>query len=116
LTGLTEEVSRKWVELLREAVPTVFRVAVLTVSRDLAVYSLSSDRRACSDQSCRLWQVIEGAAKAVKAIPQLHAIAGPDEIEHAFANIIKDRAPGLIVLPHALTKDSLVRTRAVASE
>ncbi len=35
-TGLADEVSRKWVELLREAVPTVFRVAVLTVSRTLA--------------------------------------------------------------------------------
>jgi len=116
LTGLTAEVSRKWVELLREAVPTVFRVAVLTVSRDLAVYSLSSDRRACSDQNCRLWQVIEGAAKAVKAIPQLHAIAGPDEIEHAFANLIKDRAQGLIVLPHAVTNANRVRIASLAAE
>src|SRR5437660_3414504 len=116
LTGLTEEVSRKWVELLREAVPRVFRVAVLTVSRDLAVYSLSSDRRACSDQNCRLWQVIEGAAKAVKAIPQLHAIAGPDEIEHAFANLIKDRAQGLIVLPHAVTNANRVRIASLAAE
>jgi putative ABC transport system substrate-binding protein len=47
--------------------------------------------------------VIEGAAKAMNAIPQLHAIAGPDEIEHAFADLIKDRAQGLIVLPHAVT-------------
>jgi len=112
LTGLTEEVSRKWVELLREAVPTVFRVAVLTVSRTLAVYP---DRRECSDQNCRLWQVIEGAAKAVKAIPQLHAIAGPDEIEHAFANLIKDRAQGLIVLPHAVTNANRARIASLAA-
>jgi putative ABC transport system substrate-binding protein len=112
LTGLTEEVSRKWVELLREAVPTVFRVAVLTVSRTLAV---NPDRRECSDQNCRLWQQIEGAAKAVKAIPQLHAIAGPDEIEHAFANLIKDRAQGLIVLPHAVTNANRARIASLAA-
>jgi putative ABC transport system substrate-binding protein len=112
LTGLTEEVSRKWIELLREAVPTVFRVAVLTVSRTLAV---NPDRRECSDQNCRLWQQIEGAAKAVKAIPQLHAIAGPDEIEHAFANLIKDRAQGLIVLPHAVTNANRARIASLAA-
>jgi len=111
-TSLNEEVSRKWVELLREAVPTVFRVAVLTVSRTLTVYP---DRRECSDQNCRVWQQIEGAAKAVKAIPQLHAIAGPDEIEHAFANLIKDRAQGLIVLPHAVTNATRARIASLAA-
>ena len=112
-TGLAEEVSRKWVELLREAVPKVFRVAVLTVSRTLAVTPLSSDP--CSDQNCRLWQEIEGAAKAVKAIPQLAAIAGPDEIEHAFANLIKGRAQGLIVLPHAVTNAHRARIVSLAA-
>ena len=112
-TSLADEVSLKWVELLREAVPTVFRVAVLTVSRTLAANPLSSDP--CSDQNCRLWQVIEGAAKAVKAIPQLHAIAGPDEIEHAFANLIKDRAQGLIVLPHAVTNANRARIVSLAA-
>ena len=111
-TSLNEEVSRKWVELLREAVPTVFRVAVLTVSRTLAVYP---DRRECSDQNCRLWQQIEGAAKAVKAIPQLHAIAGPDDIEHAFANLINARAQGLIVLPHAVTNANRARIASLAA-
>src|SRR5262249_43390079 len=32
-SGLSEELSRKWVELLREAVPRISRVAVLTVSQ-----------------------------------------------------------------------------------
>jgi putative ABC transport system substrate-binding protein len=100
ITSLADETSRKWIELLREAVPTVFRVAVLMVTQNLAE---------CSNQNCRLWQVIEGAAKAVKAIPQPHAIAGPDEIEHAFANLIKDRAQGLIVLPHAVTNANRAR-------
>ena len=110
--SLNEEVSRKWVELLRETVPTAFRVAVLTVSRTLAVYP---DRRECSDQNCRVWQLIEGTAKAAKAIPQLHAIAGPDEIEPAFANLIKDRAQGLIVLPHAVTNANRARIASLAA-
>ena len=112
-TSLNDEVSRKWVELLREAVPTVFRVAVLTVSRTLAATPLSSDP--CSDQNCRLWREIEDAAKAVKAIPQLAAIAGPDEIEHAFANLIKGRAQGLIVLPHAVTTAHRARILSLAA-
>lgn len=113
LTGLADEVSRKWVELLREAVPTVFRVAVLTVSRTLAANPLSSDP--CRDQNCRLWQVIEGAAKAVNAMPQLHAIAGPDEIEQVFAKLIKSRAQGLIVLPHAVTNAHRARIVSLAA-
>jgi len=60
--------------------------------------------------------VIEGAAKAVKAFPQLHAIAGPDEIEHAFANLIKDRAQGLIVLPHAVTNARRTQIVSLAAE
>jgi putative ABC transport system substrate-binding protein len=110
--NLADEVSRKWVELLREAVPTVFRVAVLTLSRDLAV---DPNRRECSNQNCRLWQVIEGAAKATKAIPQLHAIVGPDEIEPAFTNLIKDRAQGLIVLPNAVTNANRARIVSLAA-
>jgi ABC-type uncharacterized transport system substrate-binding protein len=113
LAGLTEELSRKWVELLREAVPTAIRVAVLVVSRTLAV---DPGRRECSDQNCRLWQQIEGAAKAVNAIPQLHAIAGPEEIENAFANLVKDRAQGLIVLPHAVTNAHRARIASLAAK
>jgi hypothetical protein len=74
------------------------------------------DRRECSDQNCRLWQEIEGVAKPVKAIPQLAAIDGPDEIEHAFANLIKGRAQGLIVLPHAVTNANRARIVSLAAE
>ena len=110
--NLADEVSRKWLELLREAVPTVFRVAVLTLSRDLAV---DPNRRECSNQNCRLWQVIETSAKATKAIPLLYAIAGPDEIEHAFTNLIKARAQGLIVLPNAVTNANRARIVSLAA-
>ena len=115
-TGLPEELSRKWVELLREAVPTVFRIAVLTLSRDLAANPLISDRRECRNQNCRLWLEIEDASKAVKAIPLLAAIARADEIEQAFANLIKNGAQGLIVLPNAVTNANRARIVSLAAQ
>jgi len=62
-SGLSEELSRKWVELLREAAPKISRVAVLTVSQTPAA----------STQ----WREIEDAAKALKATPHRYEIAGP---------------------------------------
>ena len=56
--------------------------------------------------------MIEGTAKAMKAIPHLAAIAGPGEIEQAFANLIKGNAQGLIVLPHAVTNAHRARSSA----
>jgi putative ABC transport system substrate-binding protein len=88
-SGLAEELSRKWVELLREAVPKVSRVAVLAVSQTPAARTT--------------WIEIQGAAKALNVTPQRQEVAGPDEIEHAFASLVKGRAQGLIVLPHAVT-------------
>ena len=50
-----------------------------------------------------MWIEIQGAAKVLKVTPQLQEVSGLDEIEHAFASLVKDRARGLIVLPHAVT-------------
>jgi putative ABC transport system substrate-binding protein len=101
-TGLSEELSRKWVELIREAVPKVARVAVLTVSQTPA-----ADTQ---------WREIERAAKTLKATPQRHQIAGPDEIKQAFASLIKSRAQGLIVLPHAVTNARRTQIVSLAAE
>ncbi len=92
ITGFSvpvEEFGGKWVELLREAVPKISRVAVLAVSQTPAQRTM--------------WTEIQAAAKALKVTPQRQEVAGPDEIEHAFARLIKGRAQGLIVLPHAVT-------------
>jgi putative ABC transport system substrate-binding protein len=101
-SGLSEELSRKWVELLREAVPKVTRVAVLTVSQTPAA----------STQ----WREIQGTAKALKATSQRYEISGPDDIEHAFASLIKSRPQGLIVLPHAVTNARRTRIVSLAAE
>jgi len=88
-SGLSEELSPKWVELLREAVPRVNRIAVLAVSQT----------RAARTQ----WVKIQEAVKALKLTPQRQEVAGPDEIEHAFTRLVQDRAQALIVLPNAVT-------------
>jgi ABC-type uncharacterized transport system substrate-binding protein len=88
-SGLSEELCRKWVELLKEAVPKVSRMAVLTISQTPA-----ADTQ---------WREIQGAARASQVTPQRYEIAGPDEIGRAFASLIKGHDQGLIVLPHAVT-------------
>jgi putative ABC transport system substrate-binding protein len=92
ITGFSnqaEEFAGKWVELLREAVPKISRVAVLAVSQT------SSHRT--------YWAQIQATAQALKMTPQRQEVVGPDEIEHAFANLTKGHPQGLIVLPHAVT-------------
>src|SRR5262245_45361339 len=62
-SGLSEELSRKWVELLREAAPKGSRIAILTVSETPA-----------ADTQCR---AIQGAANALPVTPQRDEIGGP---------------------------------------
>jgi putative ABC transport system substrate-binding protein len=99
---LAEELAGKWVELLREAAPKVSRVAVLAVSQTTAHRTI--------------WAEIQAAAKTVKVTPQRQEVAGPDEIEHAFASLIKSRAQGLIVLPHAVTTDRRAQIVGLAAK
>jgi putative ABC transport system substrate-binding protein len=101
-SNLAEEVAGKWVELLREAVPKVSRVAVLAVSGNPVHRTY--------------WTEIQAAAKALKVTPQRQEVAGPDEIEHAFASLIKGRAQGLIVLPQAVTIDRRVQIVGLAAK
>ena len=99
---LAEEVAGKWLELLREAVPKVSRVAVLAVSQNQAHQTY--------------WTEIQAAARALRVSPQRQEVAGPDEIEHAFASFIKGRAQGLIVLPQAVTIERRTQIVALAAK
>ena len=101
-SGLSEELSRKWVELLREAVPKVSRVAVLMAAQTPA--------------AAAQWRHIESAANVLKVAPQRYEIVEPDDVEHAFAGLIRGRAQGLIVLPHAVTNVRRTRIVKLAAE
>ncbi len=99
---LVEELAGKWVELLREAVPKISRVAVLAVSQ--------------TPSHRTYWAEIRAAAKALKVTPQRQGVAGPDEIEHAFASLVKGHAHGLIVLPHAVTANRRTQIVGLAAK
>jgi putative ABC transport system substrate-binding protein len=92
ITGFSnqaEEFAGKWIQLLSETVPRSSRIAVLAVSR------IVSHRT--------YWAEIQATAQSFKIVPQRHEVAGPDEIEAAFANLMKSRPQGMIVLPNAVT-------------
>src|SRR5262249_55674881 len=87
--SLSHELAGKWVALLVEAVPKVSRIGVLAGSRSPAQHAISVP--------------LQDAIKTLKVTSQLQEVAGPDEIDHAFANFVTGRAQGLIVLPHTVT-------------
>ncbi len=89
LTGLAiiaGELNGKRVELLKEAVPRMTRLATL---RDVA---------AAASSSATAWQAIEGAARkrAIRLMPPLD-VQSPDELDAAFAAAAKEHVDGILV-------------------
>jgi putative ABC transport system substrate-binding protein len=98
ITGLTsvgDELFPKQLELLKEAVPRVSRVAVL--------WNPANPSHGPSLKS------IEVAARSLGMQPQLQKARGPDEFDSAFAAMTRARAGALLVL--ADTMFNLHRTR-----
>jgi putative ABC transport system substrate-binding protein len=85
ITGLayqTDELAGKWVQLLKEAVPGVSRVAAL------------ADRRGGGQQG----RTAEVAAQSVGVRLQVLTVGRPDDFETAFAKVKREHAEALIVL------------------
>jgi putative ABC transport system substrate-binding protein len=101
-SNLAEQLAGKWLELLKEAAPKLSRVAVLAVSQTTAHRTF--------------WAEIQAAAQTLNVTPERVEIAGPDEIEHAFASLIGGRPQGLIVLPHAVAFDRRNQIVALAAK
>jgi putative ABC transport system substrate-binding protein len=100
-TGVTEDLNKKWMELLTEAVPKTSRIAVLTVS---------------SANHHRLWLEMQSAAGPLKLTLQRQEVAGSEDIEPAFARLVGDRAQGLIVLPSAPINASRAQIVSLATK
>jgi putative ABC transport system substrate-binding protein len=86
LTIITTELNGKRVELLKEAVPSINRIAVLTDVAAAASFGPTS------------WREIETAAssKAIQLIPALD-VRDTEDLDAAFATAIKQRADGMLV-------------------
>ena len=93
LTGfslfLGDEFSSKWLELLKEAVPNVSRVAVLW--------------NPVNPASSHYVTVLRDAGEKLGAMLQPQAVSDPDQFNGAFATIVAERAQALIVVVDPLT-------------
>jgi putative tryptophan/tyrosine transport system substrate-binding protein len=100
VTGVTffaAELAGKRVELLKEAIPGISRLAVL-----------ANPRHAGEQRELKETQV---AAQAVALPLKYLTVNAPGDFEDAFAEIARERANGLIVFPDALT---LARRKEIA--
>lgn len=87
LTSLTPDLSAKRLELVRELMPRVSRVAVLTTANPTAVLGL---------------QETERAARALGVPIQAVTVREPGELDAAFAAMAAERADAVIVLADML--------------
>jgi putative ABC transport system substrate-binding protein len=91
VTGFSEqsdELSAKRLDLLKEAVPGVSRVAVLMGVPSAYLTSAAADL----PRTQRAGQLLGLSVKAVE-------FGGADDVEMAFATIVRDRADALLILP-----------------
>src|SRR5262249_46200147 len=93
LTGfslfLGDEFSSKWLELLKEAVPSASRVALLW--------------NPVNPASSHYVTVLRDAARKLGAALQLQAVSDSDQFNGAFAAIVAERAQALVVVVDPLT-------------
>ena len=89
MSGQTAEVSGKLLELLKEAVPQASRVAVLW--------------NAANPNKVHEWQETQRAAQALGVTLQSVELRTPDDFEHAFATLTRERPDALITLMEGLT-------------
>jgi putative tryptophan/tyrosine transport system substrate-binding protein len=89
-TGFQETVSGKWLELLKEAVPGVRRVAVI---RNAAKASSSE----------YLMGTLRSVAPAVGVELIVASLSAGADIEAAYATVVHEGAEGLVVMPDPIT-------------
>ena len=85
ISFLSEELPGKWLELLKEALPRISRVAVL--------------RHPANDPSSSLAKVSQVAARSLDVRLQILNASRPDDLGAAFAQAQRNRAEALMILP-----------------
>ncbi len=103
ITGLsfqTGELSGKWLELLKDALPSLAQVAVLW------------DAMGTEHQR----RTLEQAAHAVGVHPQIFEVRSPDEFDGAVAAAHTARAEGLVILASPLMTYNIPRLAVLAAQ
>ena len=105
VTGLSllhPELSRKRLELLKQVIPKVARVAVLWNSSDPILPPLLRET--------------EAAARTLGVQLQVVDVRDSTELDSAFSAMTRERAGGLVVMPHAMFQDQRGRIVALAAK
>jgi putative ABC transport system substrate-binding protein len=100
VSNMAVEMTGKWVELLKEAVPKVTKVAAL--------------RNPANPTHEVFWRQTQEAARALGLQAQPAEAKTVEEIDLAFAAMAKERPGALIVFPDPLFNGSRVRVAALA--
>jgi putative ABC transport system substrate-binding protein len=87
-----QDISSKWLELIKKIAPDVSRVAVLLYSKNAAY--------------ARYWQGIEAAAPSLAIKASAVGVGDAGEIENAIAAFASQTDGGLVVLPSPLTNSN----------
>jgi len=90
LSTIAVELDGKRLELLKEAIPPIVRIGLLT--------------NFSSPASASRWRQMEGAARALGLEPQLLDVRAPEDLARAFDTAIKQRADAIVVLNNTLTQ------------
>jgi putative ABC transport system substrate-binding protein len=109
LSTMDTELSGKRLELFKEAVPEVTRVAVLWNPEPLRHSQPGLEHTPA-------WTESQRAAHALGVQLQLVAAEGPDAFDRAFAAMTRERAEARVVLPHVLFGTHRRRLIALAAE
>jgi putative ABC transport system substrate-binding protein len=108
LTGMsiiTGDLNPKRIQLLRETVPAMARLAVL------------QDQSAIGPAVGASWQAIEAASQQLGIqLTAASAARRADELDGAFALAVKERAGGVLVLPSALFSSQIRRIVSLAAK
>jgi len=88
LSMLTPELSPKQLELLKQVIPGLSRVAVLW--------------NAANPANARPWRETQGAGRTLGVVLQSREVAGPNDFEAAFAMMTKERPEAVLVFGDAL--------------
>ena len=89
LSSLTSDINLKRIQLLKEAVPNLTRVALLARRGTVSSISLSLEEMVV-------------AAKSLNLTPLTFEVSRADELEGTFVSMTKERANGVVVLPDGL--------------
>ena len=89
VSNLAVEITGKWFQLLREAVPRLGHVAVLWNPANPTHQSF--------------WREAQTAAQTVGVRASRIDLTGPDDLEKAFAKMALEQVEGVVVLPDPLT-------------